>query len=169
MLYEPEHVICGVQYIPPASQIDMSKVFHCIRRKGEVLASLNFHFGVVQHDPSKVVPLSHPLRQHGELKQDMVRIYKRRISAQVAHLWDFDVFEFRSRAEHIFILQHICDMIIMTLNLHFVYYQHKQVDFNLPGYRFTVKGIKRWAKQEFEGGQFQVSIHEFLNKLWFPQ
>lgn len=74
---------------------------------------------------------------------------------------------------HMLAQNRVCEDIIMPMNLLYAFYEQRQVDWNVPGWCYSVRGIKRWAALSL-GPQVcwqasEAAIWAFLRSLWWPQ
>lgn len=166
-----EHESCGtiisgkftdkfstVQPFPSARFLDMSKVLHAVSRKEHVRRYYEWHLKQPKYFDT-------PDRMHTSLRHSIINVYRRRmvnvLDSQLSditnqHLANFarlNMQYIRSEVEAI-----ISESIIMPLNLYMLYYGQVHIDFNIPYWRLSLKGIRRWAMCEPE--------HHFVGRQW---
>lgn len=164
----------GVIEEPITIQKDFSRVVFAVARKSLVYNSLvhgsetdrlNFH----QHRKVSII------NTYLDPVADKLLCHKRSRLPELMHIHDRECKEcgYNSPVFGRMMAQNmICEHIIMPLNLLFSYYDVPIIDWNIPGWGYSRKGIRRWVSQPLTDNlHFMASVrsvHLFLRMVWFP-
>ncbi len=174
----------GVHVTPPARQLDFSRVLFATAAKARVFrvmeVGLDFYTGNGPYDRD--------IRYNSMCTQQRSQILNVYLDVTISkleccmdtyrgtkflHMKDCNFCK-KSRDHYTKLVAQsmICDFVIMPLNLYYSFYKLPIVDWNLPGWCYSIAGIHRFAlhpmTQLVQVNQPVAAVWKFLNTLWYP-